>query len=343
MSCALGRSTSIPLFKQSPYLSVDALKHAMNKAGFPDAIRAEVCIANPEATQTIGFLSWLENECTQPLPLYLLENIKASWDTKTYRTTLEVNMAMHHERYTTAAMEWSEHFLLDSTQLHTDSLLYIWQQVRTPSARYAEANMYLERGAYAAAEAVMNGLPLEHELKTPDVLEQQRMLTWIAFVQGVITNNRALEYDLTPEELDQLEALIGEEQDRPAVWISNLLCYHYERCRTVHTGGEEMQGDPKSLTNKPTVADQPATAELTLAPNPAINWQSISYKLPANERTGDIVIQDLAGRVVNTMWISGPQGQLVWDCRVVPSGTYTCRLYSASGAQLAAELIIVQP
>jgi hypothetical protein len=320
---------------------VDALKHAMNKAGFPDAIRAEVCIANPEATQTIGFLSWLENECTQPLPLYLLENIKASWDTKTYRTTLEVNMAMHHERYTTAAMEWSEHFLLDTTQLPTDSLLYIWQQVRTPSARYAEANMYLERGAYAAAEAVMNGLPLEHELKTPDVLEQQRMLTWIAFVQGVITNNRVLEYDLTPEELDQLEALIGEEQDRPAVWISNLLCYHYERCRTIHSGGEEV-GDPKNA-RAVTVVDPMPTATLRLAPNPSTNWMSIDHVLPGTDEEGRLVVRDIMGRVVYTTLLTTHAGQHVWDTRRTTAGTYSVELLDASGGTVLVERAVVQP
>lgn len=342
MSCALGRSTSIPLFKQSPYLSVDALKHAMNKAGFPDAIRAEVCIANPEATQTIGFMGWLENECNQALPNYLLENIKASWDTKTYRTTLEVNMAMHHERYTTAAMEWSEHFLMDSTQLDTDSLLYIWQQVRTPSARYAEANMYVERGQYAAAEAVLNGLPLEHELKTPEVLEQQRMLTWVGFVQDVRSEGRTLEFDLTPAELDQLQALIGEQQDRPAVWISNLLCYHYERCRTVHTGGEEPTGAPKSLKEKPAMPDAPNGAALTLAPNPAKNWMAITYSLP-QEGAGRIVVKDVLGKDVLSETVASKTGQLIWDTKQHPGGTYTVLLFGVSGEPLLMQRAVVHP
>lgn len=39
-------------------------------------MRAEVCIANPEATQKDGFLKWLELDADYPMPLDLIENIR---------------------------------------------------------------------------------------------------------------------------------------------------------------------------------------------------------------------------------------------------------------------------
>ncbi|MFN3875115.1 MAG: hypothetical protein ACK4L7_04295, partial [Flavobacteriales bacterium] len=125
------------LLSRSPYLSVEALMQAMEKTGFPDAIRAEVCIANPDATQKEGFIKWLEFDCSQPLPTYLINNIKESWDTKTFRTDLEASIAGHH-----AAMSWAAANLVawhafSGAANANDDMRAAWQEVRTPAARYA--------------------------------------------------------------------------------------------------------------------------------------------------------------------------------------------------------------
>ena len=63
--------------------------------------------------------------------------------------------------------------------------------------------------------AVITALPVEHELRGPDVAEQQRMLQWIAFREALHNSNRGLPA-LEPGEVDQFESLIGDEQDRSA-------------------------------------------------------------------------------------------------------------------------------
>ncbi len=331
------------LLSKSPYLSVEALMSAMKKEGFPDAIRAEICIANPEATQKEGFLKWLQEDCEPPLPGYLLESIQASWNTQTYRSTLEAQLAHHHERYSQAAVEWSEHYMLDSTGVPTDSLLRIWQEVRTPSARYAEASIYLERGEYAAARAVVNGMPQEHELKERDAQAQARLLAWVDFLEGVQTIGRVPETDLTETELGALEALIGDEQDQSAVWISNFICFHYERCRVVHSGGEA--GEEKSAAHHDSIEtkDRSMANSLTLVPNPATSWISISYETNDATGAGYIEVLDIMGRRAHQQRLSGNKGQVVWDCHAVPAGTYTFRFFSGTGEQLAVERAMVKP
>ncbi len=53
-------------------------------------------------TKKEGFLKWLQYDAPVNMPQYLIDNIEASWDTKTYRTAMEDNMAFHHREMTQA-------------------------------------------------------------------------------------------------------------------------------------------------------------------------------------------------------------------------------------------------
>ncbi|MBX2979754.1 MAG: hypothetical protein KF905_10700 [Flavobacteriales bacterium] len=171
------------------------------------------------------------------------------------------------------------------------------------------ANLLLDRHAYTAAAALIAALPVEHELRGPDVAEQQRMLQWIAFREALHNSNRTLA-ELDNTEVDWLEALIGGQQDRPAVWIANTLCFHYQRCRPVHTGGES---GPKSLPYTPRrKAPAAPLSTLSLKPNPAQAWVAISWQALEGEAPQAIELRDLLGRPVARITTSGNAGQVVW-------------------------------
>jgi hypothetical protein len=122
------------------------------------------------------------------------------------------------------------------------------QQVRTTAARYAEANVLLAQGNFVAARTVIQDMPVDKALKAPEVVEQQRMLSYITILETATNGGRSAT-ELTTAEVNQLKALIVEQYDRPANWISNLLCLYYGECRAPRTGGEV--GGQKNL--RPTV------------------------------------------------------------------------------------------
>lgn len=112
------------LLSKSPFLSTEVLKGVVNKAGFPMAMKAEVCIANPDATKQDGFMKWLEYEAAYPMPENLLASIEASWDAKTFRTALEANMADRHGELTQALNLATEALTRDTINDPLDS--YGW-------------------------------------------------------------------------------------------------------------------------------------------------------------------------------------------------------------------------
>ncbi|MFZ1693924.1 MAG: T9SS type A sorting domain-containing protein, partial [Flavobacteriales bacterium] len=213
----------------------------------------------------------------------------------------------------------------------------VWQEIRTPAARYAEALSLLDDGDFTNATAIVTAIPAEHDLKAPDFIERQRMLDLIDFLATVAGDGRDAD-ELTEPEQDQLEALISGEQDRPATWAQNILCFHYGRCVAPWSGDG---GEPKSLP-KPCKESPATTQALSLHPNPTANWAVAKVRLISEDAAATLRVLDVTGKQVASYRLSGKEPQLVLDTRPLGAGAYLVELLS-NGQKLASEKLIVQP
>lgn len=331
------------MLAKSPFLSAEALKSLINKDVLPPAMLTEVLVANPEGMQSEGLFRWMQEESGYPLPAYLADLVMASWDQRTYRFALESELAAHHGTMTMAADLVLEEYQRDTVQEPVDSVRWLWQQVRTKAARYTEALTRLQQGDFSAAFTVVNNIPAEHDLRDPEELERQRMLAYINFLQGVYNTGRD-ETALTTAEVNQLEAIIAGQYDRPATWAQNLLCFGYGRCRPPLTGGagSAKRFVPSSSTQASGPAESAAPL-LRAEPNPANTYTTFRYRLPKWEGGGaSIVVRDIMGKEQKRFPLSAAEGQLLWDTRDTAPGTYTVELVSASERQ-ATERVVVKP
>ncbi len=57
-------------------------------------------------------------------------------------------------------------------------------------------------------------------------------------------------------------------------------------------------------------------------PNPADEWTTFNYSLPAKDSEAVIKISDVNGKIIETLIISGTQGKKVWDTRKINNGVY---------------------
>lgn len=329
------------LLSKSPYLSTDALKEFMEKPGVPVAIRGEVLIANPDATKKDGFLKWAVYYAPYPLPEYMAANVEASWDTKTYRTTLEMQMADAHATMTQAAARLVQKYLTGPDANTTANVRAVWQEVRTNGARYAEAALLMGTGDFASAQAVVQAMPQEKELKPGEEDERTRMLTYIGVLSAAAAEGRNA-YGLKPAEVDQLQSMVGAHYDRPANWASNLLCAVYHKCRAPYTGG--TPGTPKAATRAFDLSAPVTTTDyFGVFPNPAQNWTTFNYAFALPQQSaGTILVRDAAGRVAATLPLAGQQGQQVFDTRALAAGVYLVE-YTSGGKVVHTEKLVVQP
>ncbi|MFZ1695178.1 MAG: T9SS type A sorting domain-containing protein [Flavobacteriales bacterium] len=235
-----------------------------------------------------------------------------------------------------AANVMLEHLTNDDEAYDIPALRGVWQEIRTPAARYAEALSLLDEGDFTNAAATVTAIPAEHDLKAPDFIERQRMLDVIGFLATVAGDGRG-EDELTEAEQDQLEALINGEQDRPATWAQNILCFHYGRCASPWTGNG---CEPKSLPRaKPMDATLPV---LSLQPNHTANWSVAKVRLATDDATANLRVLDVSGKQVASYRVTGKEPQLVLDTRQFGAGAYLVELNGPNGI-LATERLIVQP
>lgn len=328
------------LLDRSPYLSTASLRQMVQRGIMPDAMVTEILVANPEATRQDGFLRWLQEESGHALPEYLLGMVVASWDQRTYRDALENEMALHHGEMTQAANALLHHYRSDTAQVPLDSVRWVWRQLRTPAARFGEALAWLEEDRFDSAATAIAWIPEEHRLGADGLAEVQRMQDWIGFLQGVHGSGRTT-LQLDSAEVQQLVALAGAAYDRPAAFISNLLCFGYAICRPPMTGGDD--GAPKSLprTELP-AAGRLVQALLAIHPNPADAWVAFDYDLLVPPDDAVLVVRDVTGREVYRKALHEARQQVMWDTRMMAPGTYTASLINGKQLLRSEKIVIRQ-
>ncbi len=247
-------------------------------------------------------------------------------------------MAHHHSELTQNAHLLMDYYRADTVE-HVDSLRWVWQQIRTPAARYAEAMTYLQQDNFGTARAVIMDMIDEHELRDKQEDERFRMLELIDLLEPVRLGGR--EYaSLTSAEQTALQTLIGEHRDRAATWAQNLLCFHFNRCRAPLTGGDG--GVPKARRGGAVVEESAALyASLRIYPNPANNYVVLDVTLPSAPKGSTVVIHDIAGRKLKQLIVTSQEQQIVLDSRELAPGSYSVVL-SDNGATLETKNLIIR-
>lgn len=327
------------LLEKSPYLSNEVLMAVVEKNVLPVAMVAEICIANPEATQREGFMDWLENKAPINMPGYMLDNIRASWETKTYRTTLENTLAFEHGEMTQALAMLTASYQADTLVEQVDSIRAALQVLRTPAARYHEILTYLQQSNFDSAYAVMDRLPVEFRLRDKEMDEKDRTKQFIGIVQGYRNTGRS-SAELDENELTALRNLRDGYFDRPAEWAQNILCFIYGDCRAPRTGGDE-EGELKRAGNSLSMEGN-TPIPLAAFPNPADAWTTLQYRLDGMPQEAWLVFRDVTGREVARTQVKQQEGHQVWDTRQVVPGTYMVELSNAGRILGTAKVVVKQ-
>ena len=326
------------LMSKSPYLSAEILKEAGLKNILPHAMYLEVCVANPEATQRDGFVKWVQYEMPNPLPEYMVAQIVASWDQRTWRTSLESAMGWHVGEYQRLNDQVIGAMLNDTIPQPADSVLVRWQLNPSLRARYGEVGVLLEKNDFAAAEALLNGLDQTYRLQEADKQERDDMLALIAVVRTAQAADRTI-MQLDSAEVQTLEAIAARQPSRAATHARGILCFGYGIC-TPPVTGETPQ--PKSQWTGVSVQDIKENKVLVVHPNPANNWVAFSHDLTGLVDRAYIRVRDMQGREVYTTAIASSPGQHIWDARGMAAGTYTVELHN-KGRFVETQRVVIRP
>ena len=316
----------------SPHLSDEVLKQVADKTDvFTEAVIFDILAANPDELKNEELLVYLENK-QNPLPEYMIEILRQVATGTTYKTVLQQEMARHNQDKTRAANDMIRSYLNDTAI----NLVQVRNWLDNRGGIESDKQIigtYLQENNYTDAMYLANLLPTLYNLQGEELAEHNRSMQLFGLQQNLHIENRQID-SLTANEIAALVTIADSSNGTAGATAKGILetFYggHYCNCLVPDNGESYKSGnvDPNTL-------GKIYGLNITAKPNPAKDWAAFDYTLPDDATTATLIITDAMGKTVEVFYLSGQQGQKLWDIRKTEPGTYLYTLqvagYNSSG------------
>lgn len=324
------------LLGDSPHLSKEVLKLVADKTEvFPESVIFDILAANPDELRGEELLKYVA-EKEIPLPEYMIEILRQISTGTTYKTVLQQEMARYSHDKARSANDMIRSILnedeLDIIQLR--NWLSNFGGIESDKQIIAT---YLQEGNFSAAFALANTIPQMYNLQQDELTEHNRYINLLQLEQTLFNDGRRID-QLTPSEQDMLNefALVsdGSTGAQARGILESFYGADFNDCKSLD--GEESF---KNTVVNPNLLGEAYGLSISVKPNPARDWATFDYTLPRQESVAVLEITDSNGKSIETMNLSGNQGQKLWDTRNIPSGFYIITI-KVSGFLKSVKLII---
>jgi hypothetical protein len=307
------------LLGTSPHLSMEVLKATADKTNvFPESVIFEIMAANPDELKKDALMEYLE-EKENPLPEYLIDILKQLAVGSTYKTVLRQQMGHYNQLNTRAAYDILRSILNDSVTDNTD--LRNWLDniggIRADEQIIAS---YMSEGNYTDALSLAAMMPLLYNYSGIELTEHDYFMGMLNLQINLEQQEKTM-FDLDTIEIANLEFIAENSTGTAGAQAKGILefayGYHFCNCITGNTTGYKSSGNVNYAAYNNVFGP-----EVEVNPNPAGEWTTFNYTLPINNSQGVIKISDVNGKTIETLVVSGTQGQKVWDTRKINNGVY---------------------
>ena len=310
------------LMAQSPYVSTSALEAAANSGVLTDPLLLEVCLANPDATQSEGFLDLLEFNIPNPLPSTMIQTIYQSWGNQTARTILENQLAESNAELGRLSNQIIQFYKLDSLS-HHDSIVNMLESHENKDSDYELVDIAIADGDFVKADQLMAAIDTNYTLTTEEQSEHNNLVSYIDFRESL--NNLGKSYlELDTNELNTLRNIANMHSGSASNYARNILCFGYQECedppsQLIESGNKRFYDfDKKQITG-----DFPTTS-ISIQPNPASNQINVRLGYDLSPKLFWIELYDMKGMQVLREQITGEVSNV--NIENLVNGTYVYRI-----------------
>ena len=313
------------LLGQSPYLSQEAILSVAEENLLPPALLLEICIANPDATKDEGFLEKLRCCIPTPLPEYMINLIKASWENKTLRTDMEEQLSAF-KTYKDELFNYLTEIMLSDTIYDYSNIINHLGTRGSYSDYLSMAEIAINQDDFDQANLYLDILENNSEkLSEEEALEIASFRDYIAIRESLFLDSTTI-YQLDSTQIASLETYASSNNYRGAILARNILCFLYDICiDDVPTPPKMLRIGSNSNNNQNTI---PFIASVKVMPNPAHEYASFIWDMKSFDKNAILYIYDQNGKIIVTQPIDTKQGQWVWNIKNVPNGVYVYTLKS---------------
>lgn len=326
------------LLGTSPHLSETVLKAMSDRTDIlSDQTIFEILSANPDELRNEELMKYLEEKST-PLPQYMIDLLKQMSLGISYRTALEMDLAYYNRLKTRAANDMIRSLLNEEPVDYNELRNWLDNLGGLESDRQI-INSYVQENNFSAAITLANLLPSLYNLNTEEQEAYADYLYLLNLQQTLYQQGRTVS-ELTADEISNVEFISLNNEDLGGTQAKGVMEAYYSEwignCPDVND----------TVTWKRTSIDQVLLAkamgvEISISPNPAKEWIAIDYTLPSMESQAYLYIYDSKNSIVETIKVSGQQGQYVLNCSNFTPGVYYFN-FKYSKATVSGKMIIVK-
>ncbi len=314
------------LLDESPYLSDTVMISAIEKEDvLPAAMVRDILAQNPQAPKSNKVLNALDNR-QDTLPGYMMDEIMEGLNTYGAKELLEQKLGEHLAKFDKAWNKINLYFKNDTTNvgLATDSLMVVYEDASTLSAKYTLALMYLDRDDSANAFTVLNNIPAEFNLSIQQSATHEHYQDLFDILWDVRNDTTGLD----SLQIQTLFELSSDFHSVPGLYAANLLIKerllnYDEPVRITDIAKSAPITEKNNNTVKP-------TEYLVVFPNPAGNYFIVEYELPDPNISGLITISDIHGKKLKNIILKDIQNQIVIPANEFAAGVYFISLFNGN-------------
>lgn len=325
------------LMSIAPYLSREALEEAANSDVLSDAMLLEICLANPDATSSEEFIEFLLTSIPTPLPTYMGDLIRASWDDITPRTLLENGLAKFGGK-----MDYNMNMLLANEKFKgtqsKDSLRSLHNLRANLRDRYAIVDSYINEQNFDFSIDELNSISADFSFDDREQDEYDNFSSYHDLLYAIADDSRNI-FELTTSEFDQLEQIAQDRTGWSSVKAGNILCFVYNFCFD-YPPNLSTDSIPKSVIQSRYLDDKEDLSRLIINPNPIVNEATIEWSLVALIGKTIVRITDINGNNVFTDDILQRNGQMIVHLGSLNPGIYGVDISTANEIIVSKKIIL---
>jgi len=309
------------LMNNSPYLTDTVITAAIEKEDvLVNAMIRDVMVANPQSAKDDELIEKLE-ERNNPVPEYMLGEILQGRNLVSVYEELQSKLSFYTQQrsFTFHSLVYS--YLTDTINpgASADSLTVLFNNERTPEAKYSLAFLSMEQGAWSEGLDILNQVSTQFILTEEQQAEQQHLVELCTLLSGL---NSTLPDSIQLNELNEIESA---NAGTGSVYARNILLTlnEIEYNEPVILPGVLKSSEAEKYEQYLQSASE--MKYLEVFPNPVQDHVIISWKLNTSTDV-KIKITDNTGKNISEIAVNSSENQQVFDTHNLKPGVYIATL-----------------
>jgi hypothetical protein len=318
------------LVNNSPYISDTVMEAAIEKeAVLPNVMIRDVMVANPHNAKNEELMTKIE-ERSDPMPEYMKAQILQGRSLVSVFEDLQSEYAFYKQKRKEVYTQLVETYLNDTLNPESalNSLESLLANEHDLSAKYQQAALSVEQGAWDTGLDLINDIPQQFNLTEEEVAENDQIEELYSMMAQLATEGKTM-MDASSAQINELVVIEASETGTSSVYSRNILidlaAMEYEEPILLPDAYKVAEVQQEQEVLKQMLAEH---HYLKVFPNPAGDYLIIEHNLEMENESAYIEIGNIRGETIRQVQLTGKHNQLTVDIKMLEPGVYISTLFN---------------